>query len=54
MDLEWQVLIMCIASLLLKVIANGDRTKAVRSADGPKFIGQSANDGRRTIGQGFD
>jgi len=53
MESEWQVLIMCIASLLLKVIANGDRVKAVRSDDGPTFIGRSAKHGSGTIEQGL-
>jgi len=48
MALEWQVLIMSIAALLLKMITSGDRPKAVEIDDGPKLLGRSAEDNPRT------
>jgi hypothetical protein len=53
MDLEWQVLILCVASLFLKMIVNGNRAKAVGTDDGPRLPGRSAEDGPRTIEQGL-
>ncbi len=51
MALEWQVLIVGIAALLLRLIANGDRAKAAEVDDRPLVVGQSAEGGPRTTDQ---
>lgn len=51
MDLESRVLALCFASLLLKVIADGDRAETVGKEHGPKILGRSAEGSPRMIEQ---
>lgn len=49
MALEWQVLIMSLAALSLRILAFRNRAKADGAEDGPKTLGRSAEYGPQTF-----
>lgn len=49
MALEWQVLIMSLAALSLRILAYRNRAKADGAKDGPKTLGRSAEYGPQTF-----